>query len=251
MAVTDAVLEQFRGVLCRRAGAYLRNTVREEQVTCSVCATPVAGYTRCYQCQQHRQGEFGEHLADAVGALTYAVERQQSGHVMYGYKSERPVEEHVAVVAMTVMLGLSLHSGCISTLMSAPVTHWTVVPSLRGRAGPHPLRRLVLPAAPGQELAVTAAPGVADPRSVRPDNFLVPALDGPAHVLVLDDTWTGGGHAQGCAVAVRAAGAARVSVLAIARWLNPKWADNETWIRDRLTQDYRPEICPWTGGHCP
>ncbi len=251
MPVTDAVLQQFRGVLTRRAGAYLHNIIREDRVTCSVCATPVDGYLRCGPCQQHRRGAFADGLADAVGALTYAIARQQSGHVMYGYKSERPIEEHVAVVAMLVMLGLALHTTCVGTLVGMPVTHWAVVPSLRGRTGPHPLRQLALPAAHGPELLVAAANAIVDPRSVHPANFEVPPVGPNAHVLVLDDTWTGGGHAQGCAAAVRAAGAAKVSVLAVARWIDPTWGANETWIRHRLTQDYRPEVCPWTGQACP
>jgi len=138
MPVSDAVLQQFRGVLVRQAGGYLRNTIREERVTCRVCSTPVDDFLRCFQCQQHHSG-FGEQLADAVGALTYGVDGQQSGYVMYGYKSENPIEEHVAVVAMTVMLGISLHGPCLAATVGAPVTHWTVVPSLRGRAGAHPL----------------------------------------------------------------------------------------------------------------
>lgn len=251
MPVTDAVLQQFRSALTRRAGAYLHNIIREDGVTCSVCAAPVDGYVRCAPCLQHRRSPFGGGLADAVGALTYAIDQQQSGHLMYGYKSRRPIEEHVDVVAMLVMLGLSLHTSCVGTVVGMPVTHWAVVPSLRGRAGPHPLRRLALPAAPGQELVVGAAGAVADPRSVRPANFVVPPVGPEAHVLVLDDTWTSGGHAQGCAAAVRAAGAAKVSVLAVARWIDPAWGDNETWIRRRLTQDYRPEVCPWTGQACP
>ena len=38
-------------------------------------------------------------------------------------------------------------------------------------------------------------------------------------MLLIDDTWTSGGHAQSAALALRQAGATRISALIVARWL--------------------------------
>jgi hypothetical protein len=249
MTVSAAVLEKFRRVLVRQAGGYLRNAVREHKMTCAVCATPAPGYLRCLACNAHHQA-FGAQLADAVAPLAYAAGGQQSGYVMRGYKSQRPVEEHVSVVAMMSMLGVGLHTACAGVLAELPVSHWSTVPSLPAKAGPHPLRRLIQPVGPGDEVPLTAATAVKDPRAVDAAHFVAPPLPQAAHVLLVDDTWTRGGHAQSAALALRAAGASRVSVLVAARWVNPEWDDNARWLRE-LSRDYDPLICPWTGGHCP
>ena len=92
----------------------------------------------------------------------------------------------------------------------------------------------------------------AHPRDVSPDHFTAStAVPENSHVLLLDDTWTSGGHAQSATLALRAAGAAHVSVLVIGRWLNPRYGNNAQFVRDRLTTDCNPEICPWTGAGCP
>jgi len=66
----------------------------------------------------------------------------------------------------------------------------------------------------------------------------------------MDDTWTSGGHAQSAALALRGAGAARVSLLVIARWISPKYGDNAEFLRKLSKSDYNPELCPWTGSQC-
>ena len=91
---------RLTAALVSRAGGYLRNPVRQERVTCAVCTTPVAGYELCFQCNRHRAYDG---LADAVAFLTYAVAGQQSGYVMRGYKAQRPVNEHVAIVVMLIL----------------------------------------------------------------------------------------------------------------------------------------------------
>ena len=98
---------RLSAVLVARAGGYLRNTVRQDQVTCAVCATPVAGFGLCYQCTRYR-GRPG--LPDAAGFLTYAVAGRQSGYVMQGYKARPPVPEHRTIVSLLVLLALARHA---------------------------------------------------------------------------------------------------------------------------------------------
>jgi adenine/guanine phosphoribosyltransferase-like PRPP-binding protein len=87
---------------------------------------------------------------------------------------------------------------------------------------------------------------------VDPQHFRAGApLPPGAHVLVIDDTWVGGGHAQSAVLAVRQAGASHVSVLVLARWLNEDYGSNARFLADLADSDYNPQQCPWTGDCCP
>lgn len=232
--------------LSAMAGGYLRNPIREPQATCLVCTTPVDGYAQCYPCRNHQRGA-GNRLADRVGFCTYAIAGQQSSHVMHGYKSRRPGPSHNRVMALLLNCGLQGHTGCASRLQRASVTHWATVPSLAGRHGEHPLHRLTALFAPGAEVSVDVT-STEQPRDLASDHFRVAQqLPPDSHVLAIDDTWTSGAHVQSLVLALRAAGAAWVSVLVVARWLKPDFDTTRHFIRDRLRNDYEPLICPWTG----
>jgi len=230
-------------------GGYLRNPIRVRRVTCADCMTPVEGYELCLPCKGHhaRSG-----LADVTAFLTYAVAGRESGYVMRGYKARPPVAEHRMVVGLLLLLALEGHTKCAGTLSGRPVTHWAIVPSLPARSYEHPLRRLVIDRAPGIEVPLVAAAQVSHPRTVDPDHFTCAVrLPHGAHVLLIDDTWTTGGHAQSAVLALRKAGASRVSVLVVARWLKEDYGDNKRFIAELATRDYDPLICPWTGAACP
>ncbi|WP_433180241.1 hypothetical protein [Actinoallomurus sp. CA-150999] len=247
--ITPEAEARLRTALVSAAGGYLRNPLRQANVTCAVCTTPVDGFRCCFSCNAHR---VHAGLADAVAPLTYAVGLRQSGYIMRGYKAKPPVEEHRRIVAMLLILALSTHTGCAGVLLNAPVTHWTTVPSLPARSGEHPLHQLVKGTAPGTEIPLVASPNVADPRSVNPDHYTAHGLlPRGSHVLVMDDTWARGGHAQSAALALRRAGAARVSVLVVARWINEGFADNRKFLVDLADRDFDPLFCPWTGETCP
>jgi predicted amidophosphoribosyltransferase len=239
---------RLSAALVSRAGGYLRNPVRQDRITCAVCTTPVTGYERCYQCNQH--GQAG--LADAVSFLTYAVAGQQSGYVMRGYKAQRPLEEHRTIVILLILLALSRHAECPGALAGTPVTHWATVPSLPAKPGEHPLHKIVGSLAIGGEATLVAAAKAQFPRDVSPQHFSTAAALSPdSHVLLIDDTWAGGGHAQSAALALRKAGAAHVSALVVARWIKEDFGDNAKFLSEVSRRDYDPGICPWTGGTCP
>jgi hypothetical protein len=244
-----AFAARLRAALVSTAGGYLRNSVRQDRVTCAVCTTPVDGFRYYYPCNSHR---VHGRLADTVAFLTYAVAGDQSGYVMRGYKAQVPVQEHYRVVAMLALLGLSMHGTCPDALLDTPVTHWATVPSLPAKPGEHPFHRIVSNSARGLEVPLTAAAKVVDPRAVNPDHFSTDArLPSQSHVLLMDDTWTQGGHAQSAVLALRKAGAMRVSVLVVARWIKQGFGDNAQFLRDISGLDFDPEICPWTGEGCP
>lgn len=99
---------------------------------------------------------------------------------------------------------------------------------------------------------LTAAESVEYARAVRPGHFGVQgSLPERSHVLLMDDTWASGGHAQSAVLALRRAGAAHVSLLVAARWINRDYGGNVRFLRDLAKRGYDPETCPWTGGDCP
>ena len=245
----EAAVARLTTALVSRAGGYLRNPIRQDRVTCAVCTTPVDGYEQCRPCSRHL---VHDGLADAVAFLTYAVAGQQSGYVMRGYKAQRPVNEHVSIVIMLILLALSMHEHCPAVLGGARVTHWATVPSLPAKPDEHPLHRIISRAGMGAEVRLIPAANVQHPRDVNPGHFSTDdRLPQGSHVLVIDDTWAGGGHAQSAALALHRAGARRVSLLVVARWIKEDFGDNANFLRKLSGRDYDPAICPWTGGSCP
>ena len=96
---------------------------------------------------------------------------------------------------------------------------------------------------------ITPAIDVQYPRTVRPENFTTPDLAGE-HFLLVDDTWTTGGHVQSAAGALKRAGAGYVTTLVLARWIDPAWDNTTAVIRDHLNADFDPALCPFTGTIC-
>jgi hypothetical protein len=244
--------EQYlRTTLTASAGGYLRNTVRVRHRTCLVCTTPVESNSRtlCLPCGRHRH-QHG--LADLVAPTVYAVKGGQSGYMMRGYKAYRPVDQNHRVVTMITLLTLSQHGGCSARLLDVPVTHWASVPSLPEKPGPHPFNLIVRRSAPGIEVPLKAAPAatVSDVRAVSSAHFATSyPLPPGSHVLLLDDTWASGSHVQSAALALRRAGAHKVSALVVARWIKPNFGGNAAFLKS--LSDYDPMLCPWTGGTCP
>lgn len=254
-----AAVREVGHALVTTAGGYLRNTIYEPYVTCSVCATPVDGYDLCYQCLMHARSGLG--IADRVATIVYAQESSASGQrdqtylAMFGYKANRPQQSHVAVVRSLAALGVRGHATCDLTLAGDPPEfRWVTVPSTRNPERVHPLHELVSGLfVPGYELPVRSAPGAAKTRGLQPENCEISdAIPPGTHVLVIEDSWVTGGSAQSTAIAVREAGAQSVSILAIARVLKPDFHTTADFLRaGRLTSDFDPTICPWTGATCP
>jgi hypothetical protein len=163
----------------------------------------------------------------------------------------------LGVVGLLAALGLTGHVACLTRVVGTPVDAWATVHSLPPKPGrPHPLNRITeqLSSQGSTQVQLQGAAEPVNPRSVRAENFTVTSNNADGrHVLLIDDTWTGGGHALSSTLAVRAAGADHVSVLVLARWLKLGWAaTTQEWAKAVLSSpDYDPEVCPWTRGACP
>lgn len=251
MSSHDAALAELRQSLVTSGGNYLRNTLHISGVTCEMCARPVAGYQRCYKCAGY--------AADLVGAMIYGVDGQQSGRLMYGYKSTTPGPSHRQIVKSLAALGIRGHLACMDKLAGLEASRWATVPSLRQIGKPHPFRDILTSIfSTDEEIAVSASALAAsksaqERRDVNPALYsLDAAVPSGAHVMLVDDTWTSGGHAQSVAVALKQAGAGRVSILTMARWLDMSDELTKKFYRDQIKDRlYDPMLCPWTGGTCP
>lgn len=267
MTATEPPAIPLTSEVIRLAGAgFLRNTIREDRTTCAVCATPVDGYPRCWQCNRQPGLVPDEKLATQVVPLVYAVDKTgddrwgQGAHLMRSYKDPQWSTAMLrSRVALLIALGLQEHRACMEKAAGGvPMSAWATVPSTKKRIGEHPIVTAVRVGRRAPGPAVTLAPGPeldAPARKLEPRRWVAePEAVGERHVLLVDDTWTSGANAQSAAAALHAAGARAVTVLVVARWLNQD-SYSEGFIRDRLhapgVRDYHPSVCPVTGGQCP
>jgi hypothetical protein len=229
-------------------GGYLRNTIRELGVTCTVCTTPVdPQYTHSYRCYQHllTASDRKQHLARLVLPLVYGVAGSQSGYLMRQYKGSGATLQQRSRLTLLLALALTIHRRCIESQVGYEVSAWTAIPSTQGRPGDHPIRAIASQAQPAAiELILAQGDPPTVDRSYLPERWRVfpSPVVADRHVLVIDDTWTTGGRAQSAASALVAAGAAAVSIVVLARWLDPSYGNTASFISARLVSDYDPEM---------
>jgi hypothetical protein len=190
---------------------------------CDVCRGPLRTASRCYPCAEQAESLPGL-LADAVVPVCFAPKGGLHTRNLWLYKSGQ-AGAGAARLALLALLAVFLrdHAACVwaAAGMASP-THVAVVPSGRGRPGPHPLRALAGPLTglPWAELTV-AWPRDPAARIADPGRYQAAPLPG-GRVAVLDDTWTTGASAQSAAAALRRAGAQSVAVIVLGRHLLPE-----------------------------
>jgi hypothetical protein len=196
---------------------------------CAVCHGPSGrGSIRCYQCDLQSQCA-PDGLADVVAPVAFAIKGSTHARMLWQYKSPRPGAQVSACAALTLrallLVFLRDHGPCLWQAAGiAGPTHVAVVPTARGRPGPHPLRALVDDHLAGPWAELSARPGGQQVRDLDPARFTVAALPG-ARVLLLDDTWTTGASAQSAAMALRTAGASSVVTVVLGRHVGLAAAD--------------------------
>jgi hypothetical protein len=240
--------------LAAAAGTYLHNTVRDDEVTCAVCTTPVSGRHRCLTCERAYTAAA---LGGIVVPLIYGIKGSPSAGVLRGYKDDArpsPRARYARIVNRLLYLGITLHERCVERQAGQPIDVRLTIPSLKDRPGPHPFASIAL-SINAVSLSPTLAPRFAaiHDHSISAHRFrLTPDVDlTRRHVLLLDDTWTSGASAHSAALTLRRAGAQLVSVMVIGRWLTPEYARNARFIEGRLQNPYDPRACPVTGSECP
>jgi hypothetical protein len=159
-----------------------------------------------------------------VVPVAYAIKGGGFAQALWRYKSARGgAEPAQRVLRALLLVFLREHGPCVwRSAGMPPPTHVSVVPSGRGRPGPHPLAALITPylARPLATLA-TAGPADLGCRGLDAGRFRAARPLPGAAVLLLDDTWTTGATVQSAAVALRAAGARHVAVIVLGRHVGP------------------------------
>ncbi len=196
---------------------------------CAVCRGPTGpGSARCFPCDLHLQCAPGG-LADLVVPVAFAIKGGPHARRLWQYKSPRLTLAAAAGPAMLLrallLVFLRDHGRCLWRAAGMPgPTHVAVVPTARGRPGPHPLRTLVQGNLAAPWAALVARPGGEQVRELDPERFRAQALPG-ARVLLIDDTWTTGSSAQSAAMALRQAGARSVVTVVLGRHMDSAAAD--------------------------
>ena len=210
---------------------------------CAGCRGPAPpGNLRCYLCDQFRQCLPGL-LPDVVVPVAYAPKGGQHAANLWQYKSAGPAAAAAAAALRALLLVfLGDHRRCVwQSAGTAGPTHAAVVPSLRGRTGPHPLRALVARylTLPWAHLSVTChdGPALRDPD---PSRFHSERIAG-ASVLLLEDTWTSGATAISAAAALRLAGARSVALVVLGRHLGAPQPGGDPFSPARMP--FRPWLC--------
>lgn len=242
------VAEQLR----RSAGSYLQSTIRGSTDTCTVCGTPVhSSHDRCWPCKQ--QQDSGLPLADRVGSLVYAVKPDTQTYLLvHNYKTRHAGPSLEPTMRALLALGLRGHATCAKKLSGAQTSAWTVVPSTKKRSALHTIvSQLANPRS--KEVKVNYLGSERPDREVHPELWSIePGNDIPSHVLVIDDSWVTGSHAQGVASALKIVGVSQVSIFTVAKVLDPNWGPNQNFIKSQLSQPaFDKTRCPWTGERCP
>jgi len=112
----------------------------------------------------------------------------------------------------------------------------TTVPSSdRDHDATHPLHRmvgeLVQPVQPRYARLLGRTGTAVTPHRFHAERYRASADAAGRSVLLIDDTWTTGANAQSAAAALKAAGAERVAVLVIGRYVNREWGHNDQQLR--------------------
>ena len=220
---------------------------------CAVCWSSVdPGYRLCYPCRIAREG-FGSRLAEVVVPIALAVKRQQLVHELWHYKydPDRRVRQRLEIrLAAVLWRFLAQHETHVAKAAGVPrFDIVTTVPGTRPRDDDHPLVRIVGTLV-GQtrdryQPVLTLGPDASvEGRAVLVNRYrATQAMTGHPAVLLVDDTWTTGGHAQSAAIALHDAGAARVAVVVLGRHFGRDYGSGETYYQQAKARKFTWDTC--------
>ena len=216
MATVDEISAPYANFLLPvlRSGSYI----------CEVChSTASEEWIRCYQCNQALR--LLPSVADVVAPIALAVKGEQLAHELWAYKysphegARRRLQVGLAAV---LWRWLAAHEGCIAQAAGTVSFRLvTTVPGTVARTDAHPIEQIVGGIVgvmrDRYERLLTPRGEVEQGRSHDQARFAVSRrLDGES-VLLIDDTWTTGAHAQSAASALRSSGADVVGIVVIGR----------------------------------
>ena len=205
----------------------MRNVLPASDGICTTCHTFIGPtYSTCYQCQHQ-----ANHL-DAVVPISYSEHLGQLHTALRGYKDGEPAVQRYARPRIAAILWrfLSAHEQCVAN--NAGVASFDMVTTVPSSSPDQDEKRDGLRAIVGwckpvsdRFERVLLATGAAPPgRAFSRERYRAVRSIGGTRVLLIDDTWTAGGHAQSAAYALQDAGAEAVALVVLGRHLRPEWA---------------------------
>lgn len=219
---------------------------------CGTCHSSKFGdFPNCYPCHDARRQLPAR--ADAVASISLAPDNEQLARDFYAYKDQRLS----SAIRRPLMVGLAaltykwlrLHEACLAGaagIREGTFDVITSVPSTSARAGTHPLVSAL------SEVVVGSKDRYADLLTVNrtdvgsreyvADRFRA-TVPPPSNVLVVDDSWVTGAKPQAAAAALKHAGASRVGVLTIGRWVNLGYEKNPDWLKDKRKPGWSWDSC--------
>ena len=192
-------------------------------------------------------------LADVVAPIGYAVRGGQLVGDLHRYKSDRFAGTPEAAAAAARLCGmlaafLADHGNSVWALAGMPAgpAAVAVVPSGQGRLGAHPLVGMVRSCVDLPLVRLAIVPRATHTRGVNSSWVSVGDPVAGADVLVVDDTWVSGGSAQSVAAALKMAGARRVAVVVLGRYVSPADPRSTAFIELARAADDRSSA--WLAG---
>jgi predicted amidophosphoribosyltransferase len=207
----------------------MRNIAAAGRGICPICWTFVdPGHQRCYPCAFQP-----ENLA-AVVPITYSEHLGQIHTALRNYKDgPSPTIRRNAAIRLAAILWrfLDEHEPCVARAAGVGAFDVvTIVPSSSPKRDAHSsFRELTGWIRPvGSRMQRLLEPtGRVEGREFDADRFRpIGGLSGES-VLLLDDTWTTGGHARSASEALLAAGASAVALVVIGRHIRPEYEPRE------------------------
>jgi predicted amidophosphoribosyltransferase len=207
----------------------MRNVLPAGDGICSRCHTFIdPAYDRCYKCD--RQPD----VLDAVVPITYSEHLGQMHSVLRSYKEGPEQVQHYAMPRLASILWLFLeqHERCIAAAAGARGERFDVVVTVPSSTTERDERRGNLrwivsrgcgPTTERYERALVPTDDVPTGREFHGGRYTVTADVDGLDVLLVDDTWAAGGHAQSAGYVLQAARAACVGLVVIGRHVRPDW----------------------------
>jgi predicted amidophosphoribosyltransferase len=203
----------------------MRNIVAVGPGICPVCRTFIdPGYQRCYPCARQP-----DNLA-AVVPITYSENLGQMHTALRNYKDGKSsnIRRNAAVrLAAILWRFLREHEVCVAG--AAGLDDFdvvTIVPSSSPQRDKHsPFRELTGWVKPieSRMQRLLGPTGRVEGREFDADRFTAVRELSDESILLLDDTWTTGGHARSASHALLEAGASKVALVVIGRHVGPDY----------------------------
>ncbi len=208
----------------------MRNVLPAGPGICVVCHTFIdREYSRCYRC-----GNQPSEL-DAVVPITYSEHLSQMHTVLRQYKdAAAPKARAYMMTRLAAILWrfLEAHESHVAVAAEAQKGHFDVVVTVPSSTPERDEQRSMLrwivgegcgPTSERYERVLRATGKTVPGRAFDPIRYTATeSLDG-LDVLLVDDTWAAGGHAQSAGFTLKEAGARKVGLVAIGRHVRPDW----------------------------